>query len=71
MEVFDHILWSSTCPLLEAVLTEAWSYRPGDLSSGVGMRSVPSLADLSCLLYELCSPEGPKGRRTTTSHDSR
>ena len=50
MQVFDHILWSSTCPLLEAVLTEAWSYRPGELSSGVGMSFVPSLADLSCLL---------------------
>ena len=71
MQVFDHTLWSNTCPLLEAVLTKAWSYRPGELSSGVGMRSVPSLADLSCLLSELCSPESPKGRRTTTSHDSR
>ena len=71
MEVFDHTLWSSTCPLLVAVLTETCPNCPGDLSSGVGIRSVPSLADLSCLLCELCSPESSKGRRTTTSHDGR
>ena len=34
-----------------AVLTEAYLYRPSDLSSGAGMRSVPSLADLSYLLF--------------------
>ena len=67
MQVFDHTLWSSTCLLLEAVLTEAYSYRPGELSSGVRMRFVPSLADLSCLLCELCSPESPKGKMATTS----
>ena len=51
MEVFDHIQWSSTCLLLVAVLTKTWPYRLGDLSGGVGMRFVPSLMDLFCLLY--------------------
>ena len=51
-EVFDHIKWSSTCPLLMAVLIETYSYRLGDLSSGVGMRFAPNLIDLSCLLYD-------------------
>ena len=52
MEVFDHTQWSSTCLLLVAVLIETWPYRPGDLSSGVRIRSVPSLVDLSCLLCD-------------------
>ena len=51
MEVFEHTQWNSTCPLLVAVLTEIWPNRLGDLSSGVGVRSIPSLVDLSCLLY--------------------
>ena len=51
MEVFDHTQWSNTFTLLVAVLIETWSNRPSELPSGVGMRSVPSLADLSYLLY--------------------
>ena len=51
MEVFDHTQWGSTCPLLVVVLTETLPYCPGELSSGVGMRSLPSLADLSYLLF--------------------
>ena len=60
MEVFDHTQWSSTCPLLVAVLTETWLSPLGDLFSSVGMRSVPNLADLSCLLCD-CGLEGLKG----------
>ena len=51
MEVFDHTQWSSTCPLLVAVLIETCPNRPSELSSGVGMRSGTSLADLSYLLF--------------------
>ena len=51
MEVFDHTEWSSTCPLSVVVLTKTWPNHPGELPSVVGMRFVPSLADLSCLLY--------------------
>ena len=51
MEVFDHTEWSSTCPLLVAMLTKTSPYCPGELSSGVGMRSIPSLIDLPCLLF--------------------
>ena len=61
MEVFNHTEWSSTCLLLVAVLTETWLYHPSDLSSGVGMRSVPSLVDLSCLLYNCVVQRVPKG----------
>ena len=61
MEVFDHTEWSSTCPLLVAVLTETCPNRPGDLSCGVGMRSVPSLADLSCLLCDCVVQRVRKG----------
>ena len=50
IEIFDHIEWSSTCLLLVAVLTETWPYCPCDLSSGVGMRFVPSSIDLFSLL---------------------
>ena len=62
MEVFDHNEWSSTCPLLVAVLSEAWPYRPGDLSSGVWTRSIPSLVDLSCLLCSHVVQRVRKGR---------
>ena len=51
MEVFDHTQWSSTCPLLVAVLNKTWPNRLDELPSGVGMRSIPSLVDLSYLLY--------------------
>ena len=40
--------------LLVAVLTKTWPYRPGDLSGDVGMRSVPSLADLCPVFYLSC-----------------
>ena len=62
MEVFNHTEWSSTCPLLVVVLTETWLYHPGDLSSGVGMRPVPSLADLSCLPCDYVIQRVKKGR---------
>ena len=52
MKVFDHAPWSSTFPLLVAMLTETWSYCPSDLSNGVGMRSIPSLVDLFCLFCD-------------------
>ena len=52
MEVFNHTQWNSICPLLVAVLTKTWPYRLGDLSSSVGMRFGPSLADLSYLLCD-------------------
>ena len=42
-------------------MTEAWSYRPGELSSGVGMRFVPSLADLSYLLGDCLVQRFRKG----------
>ena len=61
MEVFDHTEWSSTCPVLVAVLTEILPNRPGDLSSGVGMRSIPSLVGLSCLLYSCVVQRVRKG----------
>ena len=35
--------------------------RPGELSSGVGMRFVPSLADLSCLLCDCVAQRVRKG----------
>ena len=62
MEVFDHTQWSSTCPLLVAVLTETWPYRPGDLSSGVRMRFVSNLLDLSYLLCGCVVQRVRKGR---------
>ena len=61
MEVFNHTQWSSTCPLLVAVLIETYSNRPGELSSGVGMRSVPSLADLFYLLFDCVVQRVRKG----------
>ena len=64
MEVFDHTEWSSTCPLLVAVLTETYRNRPGELSSGAGMRSAPNLADLSYLLYDYVVQRVWKGERT-------
>ena len=62
MEVFDHTEWSNTCPLLVAVLTEIWPYRPGELSNGVGMRFVANLADLSYLLCDCVDQRVRKGR---------
>ena len=50
MEVLTHVQRFSTCQLLMAVLTETLVYLPNDLSNGVGIRSVPNLTDMSCLL---------------------
>ena len=61
MEVLDHTWWSSTYLLLVAVLTKTCPNRPGELSSGVGMRSVPSLADLSYLLCDCVVQRVRKG----------
>ena len=61
MEVFDHTQWSSTCPLLVAVLIETWLHCLGDLSSAVRIRSIPSLVDLSYLLCDYVVQRVQKG----------
>ena len=61
MEGFDRTYWSSTCPLLVVVLTITLPYHLGELSNGVGMRSIPNLADLSCLLHSYVVQSVRKG----------
>ena len=52
------------------VLVVTWPYCLGDLANSVGSGYVPSLTDLTCLPYS-CSPESPKGKKTTTSPNGR